>query len=81
MTKLCANLTMLFTEYDFPERFAAASKAGFKGVEYLFPYAYEKDRLAALLHQHGLEQVLHNLPAGDWARRRTRHRVSAGARR
>lgn len=67
MTKLCANLTMLFTEHKFPERFAAASKAGFKGVEYLFPYPYEKDQLAALLHQHGLEQVLHNLPAGDWA--------------
>jgi len=67
MPTLCANLTMLFTEQDFLERFGAAAQAGFKGVEYLFPYAYDKEQLAALLHRHGLEQVLHNLPAGDWA--------------
>src|SRR5579859_2580 len=67
MPRLCANLTMLFTEQDFLERFEAAAQAGFKGVEYLFPYAYGKEQLADLLHQHGLQQVLHNLPAGDWA--------------
>ena len=67
MPRLCANLTMLFTEQDFLKRFEAAAQAGFKGVEYLFPYAYEKEQLADLLHQHGLQQVLHNLPAGDWA--------------
>jgi hydroxypyruvate isomerase len=67
MTKFCANLTMLFGEVDFPDRFAAAARAGFKGVEYLFPYAYDKSQLADLLHEHGLIQVLHNLPAGDWA--------------
>jgi hydroxypyruvate isomerase len=67
MTKLCANLTMLFGELDFPDRFAAASSAGFQGVEYLFPYAYDKAQLADLLGAHGLTQVLHNLPAGDWA--------------
>ena len=67
MTKFCANLTMLFGEVDFPDRFAAAARAGFKGVEYLFPYAYDKSQLGDLLSQHGLTQVLHNLPAGDWA--------------
>lgn len=65
--KLAANLTTLFTEVDFLERFAAAAKAGFEGVEFQFPYAYPKDVLAECLHRHGLIQVLHNLPAGNWA--------------
>jgi hydroxypyruvate isomerase len=68
MPKFAANLTMLFNELDFTERFAAAAKAGFKGVEYLFPYAYRKEQLAEHLARHGLVQVLHNLPAGDWAK-------------
>ena len=68
MPKFAANLTMLFNEIDFPERFEAAAKAGFKGVEYLFPYPYPAEQLAGLLHQHKLSQVLHNLPAGDWAK-------------
>jgi len=68
MPKFAANLTMLFTEVDFLGRFAAAARCGFTGVEYLFPYAYPKERLAEALHQHGLSQVLHNLPAGDWER-------------
>jgi hydroxypyruvate isomerase len=67
MTKLCANLTMLFGEVDFMQRFAQAANAGFKGVEFLFPYAYDKHALAEQLHAHGLTQVLHNMPAGDWA--------------
>jgi len=67
MPKLAANLTMLYNEVDFLDRFAAAAASGFKGVEYLFPYAYPKDELAARLARHGLTQVLHNLPAGDWA--------------
>ena len=67
MTKLAANLTMLYNEVDFLDRFAAAAKDGFKGVEYLFPYAYDKNELADKLKQNGLTQVLHNLPAGDWA--------------
>lgn len=67
MPKFAANLTMLFNEHDFMDRFAAARAAGFKGVEYLFPYAYERERLAEQLDRHGLVQVLHNLPAGDWA--------------
>src|SRR6516164_8691169 len=67
MPKFAANLTMLFNEVEFLDRFAAAAKAGFRGVEYLFPYAFPKETLAEQLGKHGLTQVLHNLPAGDWA--------------
>ena len=66
MPKFAANLTMMFNEVDFLDRFAAAGAAGFTGVEYLFPYAFEADELAARLKDNGLVQVLHNLPAGDW---------------
>ncbi|MCX5589884.1 hydroxypyruvate isomerase [Alcaligenes endophyticus] len=66
MPKFAANLTMLFNEHDFLDRFQAAADAGFKGVEYLFPYAYDKQELADRLQQHSLTQVLHNLPAGNW---------------
>jgi len=66
MPQFAANLTMLFTELPFMERFAAAREAGFDSVEYLFPYPYEKEDLAAALTVHGLRQVLHNLPAGNW---------------
>jgi hydroxypyruvate isomerase len=66
MPRLAANLSMLFTERPFMERFAAAAAAGFQGVEYLFPYAYPALELAAELKAQGLSQVLHNLPAGDW---------------
>ncbi len=68
MPKFCANLTMLWNELDFMDRFAAAAKAGFIGVEYLFPYDYDKNRLADELKKHKLAQVLHNLPAGNWAK-------------
>ena len=68
MPKFCANLTMLFNEVDFMDRFEKAAKAGFKGVEYLFPYAYPKEQLAEKLGAYGLVQALHNLPAGDWAK-------------
>lgn len=67
MPRLAANLSMLFTELPFLERFAAARAAGFSAVEYLFPYEFPKEELAARLRAHGLKQVLHNLPAGDWA--------------
>lgn len=67
MPKVAANLSMLFTEVDFLERFQKASEAGFRGVEYLFPYDYPAEQLAGLLKEHDLEQVLFNLPAGDWA--------------
>ena len=66
MPKFAANLTMLFTELPFMQRFEAAARAGFEGVEYLFPYAFDKKELAAALRANGLQQVLHNLPAGDW---------------
>ncbi len=66
MPKFNANLTMLFNEVPFLDRFQAAAGAGFKGVEFLFPYAFDKDAIAERLDQHGLVQVLHNLPAGDW---------------
>ena len=68
MPKFCANLTLLYNEHDFPDRFAAAAKAGFKGVEYLFPYDHPKTKLAGLLEKHRLVQVLHNLPAGNWGK-------------
>ena len=68
MPKFNANLTMLFNEVDFLDRFRAAKDAGFKGVEYLFPYPYPKEQLAERLAQNRLTQVLHNLPAGDWAK-------------
>ncbi len=66
MPRFAANLSMLFTELPFLERFEAAAEAGFRGVEYLFPYAFPKEALAERLARHGLVQVLHNLPAGNW---------------
>jgi len=67
MPRFAANLTMLFGEMPFLDRFAAAKAAGFTGVEYLFPYEFEKADLREQLDEHGLTQVLHNLPAGNWA--------------
>jgi hydroxypyruvate isomerase len=66
MLKFAANLTMLYGEHDFLGRFAAAKRDGFDAVEYLFPYAFEKQRLVERLQKHDLVQVLHNLPAGHW---------------
>ncbi len=66
MTKLAANLTMLFNEVPFLDRFEAAARAGFQGVEFLFPYAFEAKDLAQRLAANKLELVLHNLPAGNW---------------
>ena len=68
MPKFAANLTMLWNQLDFLDRFGAAAKAGFTAIEYLFPYPYPKEQLAEQLAAHNLEQVLHNLPAGDWAK-------------
>lgn len=67
MPKFAANLTMMFNEVPFPERFAAASKAGFKAVEFLFPYDYPPQEVARWLKEGGLESVLINLPPGNWA--------------
>src|SRR5918992_5802211 len=62
-----ANISLLFTELDFPLRFDAAARAGFGAVELQFPYAYDKDVLQGALVKSGVPLVLHNLPAGDWA--------------
>jgi hydroxypyruvate isomerase len=67
MPKLCANLTFMFNEVEFLDRFDAAAKAGFKGVEYLAPYVAPAAQLAERLSKARLTQVLFNLPAGDWA--------------
>ncbi len=67
MLTFAANLSMLFTETPFLERFAAARAAGFKHVEFLLPYEYDPDRLADLLKENALSQCLFNLPSGDWA--------------
>ena len=66
MPKFAANLTMLFTEHAFLDRFEAAAKAGFKAVEFLFPYAWTAEEIKQRLDANGLTPVLHNLPAGDW---------------
>lgn len=66
MPKFAANLTMLFNEVPFLDRFALAREAGFDGVEFLFPYAYEAQQLAERLRRHQLQLVLFNLPCGDW---------------
>jgi len=68
MPKFAANLTMLFTEVPFLERFGLAKKAGFTAVEYLFPYDFSVDALKSQLQKNGLQQVLFNLPSGDWAK-------------
>ncbi len=67
MPKFAANLTMLYNERPFLDRFEAAARAGFEGVEFLFPYDFPKEELAERLRRFGLEMALHNLPAGDWA--------------
>ncbi len=66
MPKFAANLTMMFNEVDFLSRFDAAAKTGFKGVEYLFPYDFDKNVVVDKLQSNRLTQVLHNLPAGNW---------------
>ena len=66
MPRFAANLTMLFTEAPFLDRFERAARAGFKAVEFLFPYAYPAAELKRRLVDNQLELVLHNLPAGDW---------------
>ena len=66
MPRFAANLSMLYNDVDFLDRFAAAARDGFKAVEYLFPYAYPAQELATRLQAHGLQQVLFNAPPGDW---------------
>jgi len=66
MPRFAANLSMLYPEHQFLDRFAAAAADGFEAVEYLFPYAHEAKGLAGRLADHGLQQVLFNAPPGDW---------------
>ena len=66
MPKFSANLSMLFTEQPFLDRFEAAARAGFNAVEFLFPYAFTAAEIRQRLDEHKLQLVLHNLPAGDW---------------
>lgn len=66
MPRFAANLSMMYTEHDFLDRFAAASADGFDAVEYLFPYDHESAELRRRLDAHGLRQVLFNAPPGDW---------------
>ena len=66
MPRFAANLTMLFNELPFLDRFEAATAAGFEAVEFLFPYAYPAREIRDRLDANGLQLVLHNLPAGNW---------------
>ena len=66
MPRFAANLSMLFTEVPFLERFERAANAGFEAVEFLFPYAHTVEEIKERLDATGLKIVLHNLPAGDW---------------
>ena len=66
MPRFAANLTMLFTEVPFLDRFERAARAGFQAVEFLFPYAFAAEEIRRRLDAHQLQLVLHNLPAGDW---------------
>ena len=66
MPRFAANLTMMYQEHSFLDRFAAAARDGFAFVEYLFPYEFPAATLAALLNENGLRQVLFNSPPGDW---------------
>src|SRR5580698_8258384 len=66
MPRFAANLTMMYQEHGFLDRFAAAAKDGFTAVEFLFPYEHPAATLAALLKENGLQQVLFNAPPGNW---------------
>ena len=66
MPRFAANLSMLFTEVPFLDRFERAAQAGFEAVEFLFPYAHTVEEIKERLDATGLQIVLHNLPAGDW---------------
>src|SRR5579863_222477 len=67
MPKFAANLSMMFNESPFIERFGAAAEAGFKAVEYLFPYEFPAELIAEQLEKHTLRNVLFNLPPGNWS--------------
>ncbi len=66
MPRFAANLTMMFNEVPFLDRFEAAAKAGFTAVEFLFPYEHPPEVVGERLHRNGLKQALFNLPPGNW---------------
>ena len=66
MPNLAANLTMMYNEIEFLKRFKMASNSGFKGVEYLFPYEFNKQNISEELLGNNLQQILFDLPAGNW---------------
>ena len=66
MPKFAANLSMMYQEHEFLDRFAAAARDGFRAVEFLFPYAFEAAAIRSRLTDHGLAQALFNAPPGDW---------------
>jgi len=68
MPRFAANLSMMFNEHPFLERFGAAASAGFDAVEYLFPYDFEAREISGQLQRHGLAQALFNMPPGDWSK-------------
>ena len=67
MPRFAANLSMMYVEHDFLDRFAAAAADGFEAVEFLFPYDFEPAEIASRLADNGLQQVLFNAPPGDFA--------------
>ncbi|TIN50118.1 MAG: hydroxypyruvate isomerase, partial [Mesorhizobium sp.] len=67
MPRFAANLTMMFSEWPFLDRFQAAADAGFRAVEFLFPYEHTPEVIGERLRRYGLTQALFNLPPGDWA--------------
>jgi len=67
MAKFSANISMLFKEVDFLDRFERSARAGFRAVEFMFPYEWDKSLLKARIQAHGLQVVLHNLPPGNWS--------------
>ncbi|MGE0750232.1 MAG: 2-oxo-tetronate isomerase [Variibacter sp.] len=68
MPRFAANLSMMFTEHDFLDRFDAAADAGFMAVEYLFPYGHDPKAIGERLARNKLTQALFNMPPGDWAK-------------
>jgi hydroxypyruvate isomerase len=68
MPKLAANLSFLFLEHDFMDRFVVSRRAGFDAVEFHFPYAYEAERIRDAIAQAGQELILFNMPPGDWSK-------------
>src|SRR5690349_7268918 len=66
MPRFAANLSMMFNELPFLDRFAEAAECGFEAVEFLFPYDFEPEQIADKLEDAGLSQVLFNMPPGNW---------------